>query len=62
MKTVYYYPIIWLMKIMVKLSKSKNGQYRITMNPQIVSLFGMSESKEYEWVSIQGLPALREKK
>lgn len=47
---------------MVKFSKSKTGQYRITMNPQIVTLFTLSEDKEYDWINIQGLPALTERK
>jgi hypothetical protein len=46
---------------MVKISKGKNGQYRVTINPQIVRLFNMDPEKEYEWTSIQGLPALKEK-
>jgi hypothetical protein len=46
---------------MVTISLSKTGQYRVTINPQIVSLFNLDPNKEYEWVSIQGLPALREK-
>jgi len=46
---------------MVKISLSKTGQYRITINPQIASLFNLDPEKDYEWVSIQGLPALREK-
>lgn len=32
---------------MVKLTKSKTGQYRITINPQIVTLFTLSPDKEY---------------
>lgn len=46
---------------MVKISKSKTGQYRVTINPQIMTVFNIDPEKEYEWVSVQGLPALREK-
>ena len=47
---------------MVKISKSKTGQFRVTINPQIASLFNLDPEKEYEWVSVQGFPALIEKK
>jgi len=46
---------------MVKISKSKTGQYRVTINPQIMTIFNLNPEKDYEWVSIQGLPALRAK-
>jgi len=46
---------------MVKISKSKTGQFRVTINPQIASIFNLDPDKEYEWISVQGLPALREK-
>jgi|GEM_PF-5027152 len=46
---------------MVKISKS-NNQYRITIPPSIITLFDLDPSKEYDWISIQGLPALRERK
>lgn len=47
---------------MVKISKSKTGQFRVTINPQIMAVFNLDPEKEYEWVSIQGLPALGEGK
>lgn len=47
---------------MVRISKSRTGQYRVTINPQIMSVFNLDSDKEYEWISIQGLPALRAKK
>ena len=46
---------------MVKISNSKSGQFRVTINPQIMAVFNLDPEIEYEWVSIQGLPALREK-
>jgi len=46
---------------MVKISKSKN-QNRITIPPTIMTLFELKPSVEYDWISIQGLPALRERK
>ena len=46
---------------MVKISKSKTGQYRVTINPQVMTIFNLDPEKEYEWISLQGLPALREK-
>jgi len=46
---------------MVKISKSKN-QHRITIPPSIITLFDLDSTKEYDWISIQGLPALRERK
>lgn len=47
---------------MVKISKSNTGQYRVTINPQVITIFNLDPEKEYEWVSVQGLPALVEKK
>jgi hypothetical protein len=46
---------------MVRISKSKTGQFRVTINPQIMTVFNLDPEVEYEWVSIQGLPALRAK-
>jgi len=46
---------------MVKISKSKTGQFRVTINPQIMSVFNLDPEKDYEWISVQGLPALRKK-
>jgi len=46
---------------MVKISKSKTGQYRVTMNPQIMTVFNLKDDVEYEWISVQGIPALRAK-
>lgn len=46
---------------MVRISKSKTGQYRITINPELVSVFNLDPEKDYEWVSVQGLLALRAK-
>ena len=46
---------------MVKISKSNTRQYRITINPQVMTIFNLDPDKEYEWVSVQGLPALRAK-
>lgn len=46
---------------MVKISESKDGQFRVTINPQIMTIFNLDPEKEYEWISVQGLPALREK-
>jgi len=47
---------------MPTISKSKNGHYRITIPPSIIGVFGLKDGVEYEWISVQGLPALREKK
>ena len=46
---------------MVKISKSSTGQYRVTINPQIITVFNLDPEIEYEWISVQGLPALRKK-
>lgn len=46
---------------MVKISKSRN-QYRITIPPEIMTAFGLDISKDYDWIMIGGLPALRESK
>lgn len=46
---------------MVKISKSRN-QYRITIPPEIITAFGLDVSKDYDWIMMGGLPALREKK
>ena len=46
---------------MVKISKSRN-QYRITIPPEIITAFGLDVNKEYDWVMMGGLPALRERK
>jgi hypothetical protein len=31
------------------------------MESQIASIFNLDPEKEYQWISVQGLPALREK-
>ena len=46
---------------MVKISKSNTGQFRITINPQIMAVFNLDPEMDYEWISVQGLPALRAK-
>ena len=46
---------------MVKISKSKN-QSRITIPPTIMTLFDLDPDKNYDWISIQGLPALKKRK
>jgi len=46
---------------MVRISKSKTGQYRVTINPQIMSVFNLDPEIEYEWISVQGLPGLKQK-
>lgn len=46
---------------MVKITKSRN-QYRITIPPEIVTAFNLVASKEYDWIMMGGLPALRERK
>ena len=46
---------------MVKISKFKN-QHRVTVPPEIITAFGLDVSKEYDWIMIGGLPALRERK
>jgi len=46
---------------MVKITKSRN-QYRITIPPEIMAAFGLDVSKNYDWIMMQGLPALRERK
>jgi len=45
-----------------KTSKSKTGQLRITIPPSIMTVFNLEDGVEYDWVSVQGLPALRELK
>ena len=47
---------------MTKISKSKNGQHRITIPPSIMTVFNLEPGVEYDWISVQGLPALRERK
>ena len=47
---------------MVKISKSKTGQFRVTINPQVMAIFNLDSDTEYEWINIQGLPGLKEKK
>ena len=46
---------------MVKITRSKN-QYRVTIPPDIMRAFGLKEGEIYDFVSVQGLPALRERK
>ena len=46
---------------MVKKSKSKTGQYRITIPPPIMTVFNLEDGVDYDWVLIQGLPALKKK-
>ena len=46
---------------MMKITRSGN-QYRITIPPEIITAFGLDVSKDYDWIMIGGLPALRERK
>lgn len=46
---------------MVKVTQSRN-QYRVTIPPEIMTAFGLVVSKDYDWIMIGGLPALRERK
>jgi hypothetical protein len=46
---------------MTKISKSKNGQHRITIPPSIITVFDLEAGVEYNWISVQGLPALRKR-
>ena len=46
---------------MVKISKSRN-QYRITIPPDIMTAFSLNTGKIYDWVSVAGMPTLRERK
>lgn len=47
---------------MPKLSKDKNGYYKIAVSPEIVRLFTLHEGKNYDWENINGFPALKERK
>jgi hypothetical protein len=47
---------------MPKLLKDSNGYFRVTISPEMVNLFELELNKEYDWISIQGLPDLRERK
>ena len=46
---------------MPKLTQDKNGYYRIAVSPEIVRLFNLEPGKDYDWISSQGLPALKER-
>jgi len=37
---------------MVKISESKYGQFRVTINPQIMTIFNLDPKKEYEWINV----------
>ena len=47
---------------MPKLSKDKNGYFKIAVSPEIVRLFNLDPGKTYDWGNISGFPALRERK
>ena len=47
---------------MEKTSKSKTGQFRITIPPSIMTVFNFLGGVGYDWISVQGLPALKERK
>ena len=47
---------------MVKLSKSKTGQYRVTIPPSIMTLFDLKPGKQCDWHNIDGFPGLKERK
>jgi len=47
---------------MAKTSKSKTGQYRITIPASIMTVFNLEDGVGYDWISVQGLPALKERK
>ncbi|MCJ7647984.1 MAG: hypothetical protein MUP85_05185 [Candidatus Lokiarchaeota archaeon] len=38
------------------------GQFRITIPPSIMTVFNLEDGVEYDWVSVQGLPVLKERK
>ena len=47
---------------MVKITFQKsNNQYKVTIPPDIMIAFGLKEGKQYDWVIVQGLAALRER-
>jgi len=46
---------------MTKISKSKTGQFRVTIPPSIMTVFNLEPGVEYDWISVQGLLALRKK-
>ncbi len=37
---------------MVKNSESKSGQFRVTINPAIMTIFNLNSEDENEWVSV----------
>lgn len=47
---------------MPKLTQDKNGYFKISVSPEIVRLFNLEDGKTYDWESINGFPALRERK
>ena len=47
---------------MAKLSKDKNGYYKITVSPDVVRIFNLQEGEEYDWINANGFPALQERK
>ena len=47
---------------MPKLTKDKNGFFKISISPEMVRLFNLQEGKTYDWENINGFPALRERK
>jgi hypothetical protein len=44
---------------MAKTSKSKKGQYRITTPHSIMTVFNLGMVWSNDWISVQGLPALK---
>ena len=46
---------------MPKLTKDKNGYYKISVSPEIVRLFNLDPDKIYDWENINGFPALKER-
>jgi len=47
---------------MAKTSKSKTGLFRITIPSPIMTVFNFGGGVGYDWISVQGLPALKERK
>jgi hypothetical protein len=47
---------------MAKLSKDKNGYYKITISPDAVCIFNLQEGRTYDWNNVNGFPALQERK
>ena len=47
---------------MPKLTKDKNGYFKISISPEMVRLFNLQEGKQYDWENVNGFPALKERK